>query len=389
MRLSGKFFRSGLIVIAIASASFIAPIQAQSAAEELHYTEDKATVVLITDGIETCKADICELGKLLESQGVDFTTHVVGFGLSIEEGRQVACLAENTGGQYFSADDGASLVVALNETVAAPVAPPIEANIPNVTLVAVDQNQRQLTNVALNWEVKDAAGSPALQSEGKAKARGPLKPGSYTVSVSGEGTSGGAEFEIAEGNADQTKKVPVEMEILAATLNGPAEVAAGAELEIAWTGPSEKNDYVAIVKKGAKKGKFLKYSYTKNGSPAKIKAPDGLGTYELRYVLAKLRRTLVSVPIKLGAATATISAPASTTVGNVVEVTWSGPSNANDTIEIVPAGAKANARPTSKARTTQGSPLSLFAPEKAGDYEVRYKMKSSGQVLAKSNLKVE
>jgi Mg-chelatase subunit ChlD len=88
------------------------------AAEELRYTEDKATVILITDGLETCEVDPCALGLELESQGIDFTAHVLGFGLSDEEGRQVACLAENTGGRYLSADDGAALVEALTTTVA-------------------------------------------------------------------------------------------------------------------------------------------------------------------------------------------------------------------------------------------------------------------------------
>ena len=88
------------------------------AAETLRFTEEKATVILITDGLETCEVDPCALGNELESQGIDFTTHVLGFGLSDEEGRQVACLAENTGGKYLSAQNGDDLVVALTETVA-------------------------------------------------------------------------------------------------------------------------------------------------------------------------------------------------------------------------------------------------------------------------------
>ena len=74
----------------------------KQAAEALKYTEDKATVILITDGLETCEADPCALGKELEQSGVDFTAHVVGFGLTAEEGKQVACLAENTGGKYHA-----------------------------------------------------------------------------------------------------------------------------------------------------------------------------------------------------------------------------------------------------------------------------------------------
>ncbi|MET3924912.1 VWA domain-containing protein [Devosia sp. 2618] len=88
------------------------------AAEDLRFTEEKATVILITDGLETCEVDPCALASDLEAQGVDFTTHVLGFGLSDEEGQKVACLAENTGGQYLSAADGAALVDALTTTVA-------------------------------------------------------------------------------------------------------------------------------------------------------------------------------------------------------------------------------------------------------------------------------
>ncbi|KRA45592.1 vWA domain-containing protein [Devosia sp. Root635] len=88
------------------------------AAEDLQFTEQKATVILITDGLETCEVDPCALAADLESRGIDFTTHVLGFGLSDDEGQQVACLAENTGGKYLSANDGDALVEALTTTVA-------------------------------------------------------------------------------------------------------------------------------------------------------------------------------------------------------------------------------------------------------------------------------
>lgn len=90
----------------------------RQAAAELRSTEEKATVILITDGIETCNADPCALGNELEASGVDFTAHVVGFGLTAEEGKTVACLAENTGGMYIEAKDAAALSDALKTTVA-------------------------------------------------------------------------------------------------------------------------------------------------------------------------------------------------------------------------------------------------------------------------------
>lgn len=115
------------------------------AAEELRYTEEKSTVILITDGLETCEVDVCALGVELENQGIDFTAHVLGFGLSDEEGRQVACLAENTGGRYMSADDGDALVEALTTTVAEvaqaePIAEPEPEPLPEPEPAALEFN---------------------------------------------------------------------------------------------------------------------------------------------------------------------------------------------------------------------------------------------------------
>jgi len=89
----------------------------RKAARDMLWTERAATVVLVTDGIETCDADPCALGEELEAAGIDFTAHVVGFGLTGDEGRQVACLAENTGGSYFPADDADQLADALRQTI--------------------------------------------------------------------------------------------------------------------------------------------------------------------------------------------------------------------------------------------------------------------------------
>lgn len=110
------------------------------AALELRSTEAKATVILITDGIETCAADPCALGAELEASGVDFTAHVVGFGLTDDEGRAVACLAQTTGGRYIQASDAGQLVSALQSTVAPalPTTPPsgaMEATVDPVLLL--------------------------------------------------------------------------------------------------------------------------------------------------------------------------------------------------------------------------------------------------------------
>ncbi|MDW6025101.1 VWA domain-containing protein [Mesorhizobium sp. BAC0120] len=189
---------AGAINIAADNLKFLGktPLTAavKQAAEALKYTEDKATVILITDGLETCNADPCALGKELKQSGVDFTAHVVGFGLTAEEGREVACLAENTGGKYFQANDAAGLRDALAQTVAAPAPAPEPAAAPAPEPARPEFNFMPVTTLAeggpavddigLSYEVRkaDAAGGEGERVTTEYGAyKGNLEPGDYVV----------------------------------------------------------------------------------------------------------------------------------------------------------------------------------------------------------------
>jgi hypothetical protein len=87
------------------------------AAKELRSTEEKATVILVSDGLETCNADPCAAAAELERAGVDFTVHVVGFATSEEENRQLQCLAKNTGGRFLGAGNASQLKEAMTATI--------------------------------------------------------------------------------------------------------------------------------------------------------------------------------------------------------------------------------------------------------------------------------
>ena len=100
------------------------------AAEALKYTEKKATVILVSDGLETCDPNPCAVAGELEKLGVELTVHTVGFGLD-DKGAvaQLKCLAEKTGGTYTTANNASELQKALTKTVAAKPAPPPKAEV--------------------------------------------------------------------------------------------------------------------------------------------------------------------------------------------------------------------------------------------------------------------
>lgn len=92
------------------------------AADSLGFTELPATVILVTDGLETCDRDPCALGRSLEAGGIDFTAHVIGFDVAEVDRPRLQCLADETGGKYLTAANAAELGAALSEVAAAPPA---------------------------------------------------------------------------------------------------------------------------------------------------------------------------------------------------------------------------------------------------------------------------
>ena len=96
----------------------------RQAAEALRYTEERATVILVSDGLETCAADPCKLAADLAMKGVDFRVHVIGFDINKAEQARLRCLADKTGGLFLAAGNAQSLQAALSQTVAKAKEPP-------------------------------------------------------------------------------------------------------------------------------------------------------------------------------------------------------------------------------------------------------------------------
>ncbi len=68
------------------------------------------SVILITDGEESCKGDAKAAAAEIAASGVDVTLNIVGFTLTGEAVEaELGTLAGSTGGRYYSAQDGAQL----------------------------------------------------------------------------------------------------------------------------------------------------------------------------------------------------------------------------------------------------------------------------------------
>lgn len=363
------------------------------AAQELRYTERRATVVLVSDGVETCKADPCQVGAELARAGVGFTAHVIAFGVEPDQQAGLRCLAKNTGGAFLAAGDAASLRAALGETLEKAkeeprpvVEKPGPAKVQAPTKVGAGSrfevrwqgpdSQRDYLTVVPEGAEDAAYLDYAYTRDGSPlQLTAPEQPGRYEVRY------------VFDATHTVLARAAVEVQAVAATLSGPAKVQAGGRIEVRWTGPNNSGDYVTIVEHGAEEGTYLNYAYTRDGSPLSFQAPDAAGTYELRYVTGQENRTLSRQPITVEAASASISGPPAVGASQSFQVRFTGPNHDGDYVTVVAAGAEEGAY-LDYAYTRDGSPATLEAPAEPGAYELRYVTGQSNKTLARAPITV-
>ncbi|MBN1273156.1 MAG: VWA domain-containing protein [Candidatus Aminicenantes bacterium] len=92
-------------------------LSVQKTAEKLKEMEEKTTIILVSDGKETCEGDPCILVRELKAAGIKFVMHVIGFDVTEEERLQLECMAEAGGGLYYTAKTAVDFQMAIKEVV--------------------------------------------------------------------------------------------------------------------------------------------------------------------------------------------------------------------------------------------------------------------------------
>lgn len=342
-----------------------------AAAEALRYTEERATVILVSDGIETCNPDPCAAARAMEQAGIDFTAHVIGFDVTDPEAlAQMQCLARETGGQFLTAGSADQLASALNAVVEEPVYVP-----QTVQIAGVLQPGGPEIAGPIRWNILPEAGAN-YDGAGPGYAID-LVAGRYDVVGirESDGAEAGTVFDVAARETDQGQRVEVvfpepapdptlvTFRAVIGTENGP-EI----ETPVIWDVVSE--DAGAVVD-----GEMA------NPMPAQLMpgahtvtaywAAQETASPPRQFIVTADPREIVVV-FEPPAVTASIGAPSSAIVGSTIEVTWNGPGAEGDFIGIGKAGTSGSGRWRNFTETGAGSPLSLLVPPEPGAYVIGY-----------------
>ena len=359
-----------------------------TAANKLRYKEQKATVILVSDGKETCDMDPCKVGQKLEAAGVDFTAHIIGFDVKDDLAiSQLKCLANETGGSFTLANNAKALKKALHNAV-------------KWMHVSLHAPKYVFANTAFNieWEGPSASDDKIVFVPHDAP-EGTL--GSYALTSQGSpakivAPTGSKPYEVRYVNGKDGKtilKLKVILRGSAASIDAPTQITIGTPFEVNWKGPNADGDRIAIVKKSEKDGYYFGGEFsiaTSRGSPSKLTAYTEHGFYEIRYIATNGVKVLARQSIEIIDSDLTLNAPEKIEAGMKFTVKWSGPANPKDHIVLVKKTMPDGRYITGKfsVKTSKDTPTMLVAYTEAGDYEIRYMAGVDGKVLARIPLKI-
>ena len=351
------------------------------AAEALRYTEEKATVILISDGIETCNPDPCAAAQALESAGIDFTVHVIGFDITDAEAmRQMQCIADETGGLLRSASNADEFLAALTEVMIEPEPEP-EPETPvmaRVTLTAVlDNNHRSPYPDPLSWTISGGQMPFEIIDSGYQVTLA-MPMGSYTVTAMNviDFSAADASFGVV-GPDDVVVTVLMPVPIPLVSIDAPDVAPAGSTITVNATVPDDVTFHIEVGVPGQPNS--LSYAYPLDGNPVELILPAQPGLYELRYFL-NTSAVIATKPITVTEAAVSLNAPDAAPIGSTIDVGWTGPDAVNDNIQLGPVGGTDY---VDYAYLRDGNPVQLVMPAIPGQYELRYHFRDRETILVR------
>lgn len=91
----------------------------QAAEDDFAGVQGTKTIILITDGCDTCNGDPCRFIQELPAYGIKIKVDVVGLELKHDRSArsQLNCISEGSGGKYYDANTAAELIESISNSV--------------------------------------------------------------------------------------------------------------------------------------------------------------------------------------------------------------------------------------------------------------------------------
>ena len=204
-----------------------------------------------------------------------------------------------------------------------------------------------------------------------AKLLMPTEPGEYVI-----------EYIVSQDRSPLAAQT-ITIEEVAAKVIAPASAPAGATIDVGWTGPGYKNDFIAVRAPDAEGyHRFVNTVAADRGNPAKLLMPTDPGTYVIEYIVAQDRSPMAAQEIEIVAVEGKIIAPATAPAGSTIEVGWNGPAYKNDFLAVRAPNSEGYHRFINTIGADRGNPAKLLMPAEPGTYVIEYIVNQDRSPLA-------
>ncbi|MBL4774375.1 MAG: VWA domain-containing protein [Alcanivoracaceae bacterium] len=357
----------------------------QLAAEELKYTEDKATVILISDGKESCHLNPCEVAKKLESSGIEFTAHVIGFDVDEETKKELSCMATSTGGQYFDAHNAEELRHALKEVAKFP---------DTIDLIAKEkETNKELKNIA-SFTFTHIESNKSINIYGTAshtkvafdiEGKNGVFPGRWNVKAHSGFYQADQELTITD---DLKQEIIVYFDNTRpkVTLKAPDKVSRATVIEVTWESDKTLTGRIIIVNQAAEYSDYGEsHAYVDKKNSVAIQIPAKVGEYELRYV--KNNQTIASHALSVVDSDLAIITEDSVIGGTELQIALVNPENIKGMIIITQENKQSSDYGLNHIYVQPDREQKIRVPSEKGMYDLKW-LSSKNELLASKRIEI-
>ncbi len=152
----------------------------EHALNEIQNESTNSNIVLISDGLETCEGNACDLIANARKQGKKITVHVIGFGIEESNLAALECIAQAGGGQYFPVNKPDELLPALEKSIEAPI---LTGGFLSIEATHNNQLEDVVIRVFKSGDLKEYVSARTYSERSTNPRIMPLPPGTYRVGI--------------------------------------------------------------------------------------------------------------------------------------------------------------------------------------------------------------
>ena len=330
----------------------------------------KNTIVLVTDGQESCGGNLKNAMEAFRKRGIEVDLRIIGIDLDARAQKSFQGI-----GTFQNARTTAELAAALGSAVVK-VSPPVQQAL-KVTVKVLDRGKRvEDAKVSLS-SVLDSAHVVQLQNSNGTHT-GMLVAGTYqaTVQRSGQTAQVFSGLGVVTGGENLFVLEVARPEPVLLTLDPSVPLAGGTVKVTFKEAPASEGQYLTLVPTSAPETEFGDSSPVKGvQGEATLPVPSEKVPLEVRFLMqdaaGSLRVLSRSASFIPRVPEVTLKAPDLAEGGGTVQVQWTGPDQEGDHLTVVPQDAP-EGTVGEYQYTRTGKMLPLQVPMEEGMYEIRY-----------------